>query len=71
MTYSGPLRIEHISPESLRRMYENENKEDVAKAFHWQVLLAVLNNELFVEHNAHGVDYDFQDLESFLRKWWF
>ena len=51
-------------------MYEKENKDDVARAFHWQVLLAVLNNELLVKHNTHGVVYTFQDLETFLHKWW-
>lgn len=51
-------------------MYEKENKGDVANAFHWQVLSATLNNELLVEHNAHGVSYEFQDLEKFVKKWW-
>jgi hypothetical protein len=62
--------MEYISPETIRCMYEKENKDDVARSFHWQVLLAVLNNELHVEHDAHGVMYKFQDLEKFLHKWW-
>ena len=70
MAQLGSLQVEHISSEALRSMYQNEDKADVAKAFHWQVLLAVLNNDLFVEHNAHGVRYEFQDLDTFLRKWW-
>ena len=67
---AGPLRTEHISQEAIRCMYQKENKGDVAKAFHWQVLLALLNNELLIEHHAHGVRYEFQDLEKFLHKWW-
>lgn len=44
--------------------------EDVAAAFHWNVLLAVLKNELYIKHEAHGVSYMFQDLETFVRQWW-
>jgi hypothetical protein len=51
-------------------MYEKEDKEDVAKAFHWQVLLAILNDELLVQHEAHGVNYELQGIETFLCKWW-
>jgi hypothetical protein len=51
-------------------MYEKEDKEDVAKAFHWQVLLAILNDELLVQHESHGVNYELQDIETFLCKWW-
>jgi hypothetical protein len=43
---------------------------EVAVAFHWKVLLAVLRNELGIKHQAYGVDYKFQDLETFARKWW-
>ena len=43
---------------------------DVATAFHWKVLLAVLKNELYIKHDTHGVSYRFQDLEAFVRKWW-
>ena len=51
-------------------MYEKEDKDDVARSFHWQVLLATLNDELYIEHEGHGVTYDFLSLEKFLRKWW-
>jgi hypothetical protein len=43
---------------------------DVAAAFHWKVLLAVLKDELRIRHESNGVDYKFQDLETFVRKWW-
>ena len=51
-------------------MDANTDDGDVATAFHWKVLLAVLKDELGIKHEGHGVDYKFQDLETFVRKWW-
>ena len=51
-------------------MVEETCHGDVAAAFHWEVLLAVLRNELEIKHQTYGVDYQFQDLETFARKWW-
>ena len=62
--------MEFISRERLRKLYEKEDKGDVARMFHWQVLLAELEDELRVDHNAHGVEFQFQDLEMFVRQWW-
>jgi hypothetical protein len=66
----GPLETEYISREGLCNLYEKEDEGDVARIFHWQVLLAVLEDELRVDHNAHGVEFQFQDLEMFVREWW-
>lgn len=66
----GPLKTEHLSPEVVLRRYQQEPKEHVAQAFRWQVLLAILKDELYVGHEAHGVNYKLQTLEEFLTKWW-
>lgn len=66
----GRLKIEHVSRERIDAMYAMEDNGDVAKQFHWQVLSAVLKNELYVDHKTHGVRYEFQGLEMFLQKWW-
>jgi hypothetical protein len=66
----GPLETEYISREGLCKLFEIEDKGDVARLFHWQVLLAVLEDELRVDHNASGVEFKFQDLEMFVREWW-
>lgn len=51
-------------------MYELEDRGEVAKQFHWKVLSAVLKEELAIDHQAHGVKYEFQGLEMFVQKWW-
>jgi hypothetical protein len=60
----------HLPKDLIRHMYEKQDKADVANAFHWQVLSAVLNNELVVQHEAHDVKYEFRDLDQFICEWW-
>ena len=67
---SGPLKTEYLSRETILSIYEQQDKADVAQSFRWLVLVAILNDELYVEHKAHGVKYEFQSLENFLIKWW-
>ena len=68
---AGSLKIQHLSEEVICQINsEVVDTEDVAEAFHWKVLLAVLKNELYIKHETHGVSYRFQDLETFVRKWW-
>jgi len=59
-----------LSREEILKRYDQEDKSDVANSFRWQVLLAILKDELYIEYEAHGVDYEFQSLEQFLVKWW-
>jgi hypothetical protein len=67
---SGPLTSEYFSRQTILDKYQQEDKADVAQSFRWLVLIAILNDELYVEHQAHGVKYEFQSLEAFLMKWW-
>jgi hypothetical protein len=65
------LKIEHVSKETIDAMYGMEDRGEVAKQFHWKVLSAVLEDELAIDHQTHGVRYQFQGLEMFVQKWWF
>ena len=67
---SGPLKTERLSQETILNRYQQQDKADVAQSFRWLVLVAILKDELYVEHKAHGVKYEFQTLERFLIKWW-
>jgi hypothetical protein len=64
------LTTEHFLPQTILDKYQQQDEWDVAQSFRWLVLIAVLNDELHVEHQAHGVKYEFQSLERFLIKWW-
>jgi hypothetical protein len=64
------LKTEYLSRETILDKYQQEDKADVALSFCWLVLVAVLNDELYVERQTHGVKYEFQSLETFLMKWW-
>ena len=66
----GELKTGHIPREIILSKYQKEDKTDLAKVFRWKVLIATMNNEFLVEHETHGVRYEFQGLEQFLRKWW-
>jgi len=66
----GPLKTEHLSTEVILGRYQQEPEWHVAQSFRWQVLLAVLKDELYVGHEGHGVNYKPQTLEEFLTKRW-
>jgi hypothetical protein len=67
---AGTLQTVHLPRDMILKNYEQEDSGDVANSFRWQVLLAILNDELHVTHEAHGVKYTIDNLETFLLKWW-
>jgi hypothetical protein len=67
---TGPLKTEQLSRDVILSRYQQADNGDVAQSFRWKVLLAILDDELHVGHQAHGVSYKPQTLQEFLKKWW-
>lgn len=66
----GPLEVEYLTQDVILNKYQQEDKADVANSFRWNILLSILNDELHIQHESHGVHYEIQDLEKFLSIWW-